>query len=102
MKLLTGHSVKHPEKEFMEVAIGQAEQARKAGDYGIGAVIAKGGSVLVAVGNRVKIENIIICFGEPKYCLIAAREPLLAMETMPKTPDDAIPHLQAKVCKDWI
>ncbi len=46
-----------PTKALMELAISEAQKAREAGDYAIGAVVVKNGNVLASSGNRVQIEN---------------------------------------------
>lgn len=45
-----------PEQKFMRLAIAEAEAARRGGDYAIGAVVVRDGSVLASSGNRIKIE----------------------------------------------
>jgi tRNA(Arg) A34 adenosine deaminase TadA len=46
-----------PRKEFMEAAISEALKTREKGDYAIGAVIAKGDTVIIKVGNMLKRDN---------------------------------------------
>jgi len=46
----------NPEVTFMRLAIEQAELARVAGDYAIGAVVVRDGKVLSKSGNRVKLD----------------------------------------------
>jgi tRNA(adenine34) deaminase len=46
-----------PENRFMRLAIAEAESARKAGDYAIGAVVVRDNQVLASSGNRIKLEN---------------------------------------------
>ena len=41
----------------MRLAIAEAKSARKAGDYAIGAVVARDGAVLASSGNRIKLEH---------------------------------------------
>ena len=41
----------------MRLAIEEAQAARRAGDYAIGAVVVQDGAVLASAGNRVKLEN---------------------------------------------
>ena len=45
------------EEKFMRLAIEEAQAARRAGDYAIGAVVVQDGAVLASAGNRVKLEN---------------------------------------------
>ena len=45
-----------PKSEFMRLAIEEAQKARNAGDYAIGAVIVKDNRVIAASGNRVKLD----------------------------------------------
>lgn len=45
-----------PNPHFMRLAIAEAESARSAGDYAIGAVIVRGDEVLATSGNRVKLD----------------------------------------------
>jgi tRNA(adenine34) deaminase len=47
----------HPVKKFMHLAIEEAQKAKANGDYAIGAVIVKNGSVLAKGTNRVKLDN---------------------------------------------
>lgn len=42
--------------EFMRLAIAEAEAARTAGDYAIGAVVVLGDEILATSGNRVKLD----------------------------------------------
>ena len=46
-----------PLKKFMQLAIEEARKARRNGDYGIDAVIVKDNKVIVAAGNRIKLDN---------------------------------------------
>lgn len=41
----------------MRLAIAEAQSARKAGDYAIGAVVVRDGAVLASSGNRIKLEH---------------------------------------------
>lgn len=50
------HAVYEPNKEFMRLAISQAESARQVGDYAIGAVVVRDGKVIAASGNRIKLD----------------------------------------------
>ena len=45
-----------PEEKFMRLAIAEAQAAKKAGDYAIGAVVVREGAVLASSGNRIKLE----------------------------------------------
>jgi tRNA(Arg) A34 adenosine deaminase TadA len=45
-----------PEEKFMRLAIAEAQGSRRAGDYAIGAVVVRDGSVLASSGNRIKLE----------------------------------------------
>jgi tRNA(Arg) A34 adenosine deaminase TadA len=45
-----------PEEKFMRLAIAEAQAARRAGDYAIGAVVVRDGRALASSGNRIKIE----------------------------------------------
>jgi tRNA(Arg) A34 adenosine deaminase TadA len=45
-----------PSAEFMRRAITEAEAAKQAGDYAIGAVVVHDGKVLAASGNRIKLD----------------------------------------------
>lgn len=45
-----------PEEKFMRLAIAEAQAARRAGDYAIGAVVVRDGAALACSGNRIKIE----------------------------------------------
>src|SRR5688572_14951608 len=45
-----------PVERYMRLAIAEAEAARKAGDYAIGAVVVSEAGVLSSSGNRVKLE----------------------------------------------
>src|SRR5262245_8532412 len=45
-----------PGERYMRLAIAEAEGARKAGDYAIGAVVVSNEGVLSSSGNRVKVE----------------------------------------------
>lgn len=45
-----------PQQRFMRLAIAEAEAAKKAGDYAIGAVVVRDGVLLACSGNRIKIE----------------------------------------------
>lgn len=58
MRLTVVHSGRtyKPNERFMRLAIAEAEAARRAGDYAIGAVVALGDQVLACSGNRVKVE----------------------------------------------
>ncbi len=44
-------------KEFMEAAIAEAKKAREAGDYAIGAVVARGNEIIARAENRVKTSQ---------------------------------------------
>lgn len=46
-----------PVNEFMRLAIAEAEAARIAGDYAIGAVVVRDGVVLASSGNCIKIDS---------------------------------------------
>lgn len=46
-----------PEERFMRLAIAEAQNARTAGDYAIGAVVVRDGEVLASSGNRVKLDS---------------------------------------------
>lgn len=46
-----------PDEKFMRLAIAEAEAARRAGDYAIGAVVVRDGAVLASSGNRIKLEH---------------------------------------------
>lgn len=41
----------------MRLAIAEAQLARKAGDYAIGAVVVREGAILASSGNRIKLEH---------------------------------------------
>ena len=45
-----------PNENFMRLAIAEAEAARRAADYAIGAVVVRDGVVLASSGNRIKLE----------------------------------------------
>src|SRR5919108_5762099 len=45
-----------PDERFMRLAIAEAQAARRAGDYAIGAVVVREGAVLASSGNRIKVE----------------------------------------------
>jgi len=47
----------HPQKQFMEVAITEARNAYKKGDYAIGAVIVKNNKIIVRIANSTKLEE---------------------------------------------
>lgn len=49
-----GDLVHQPNEEFMRLAIAEAEGARQAGDYAIGAVVVKDEKVLASSGNRIR------------------------------------------------
>ena len=46
-----------PNPEFMRLAIQEAQSAKSAGDYAIGAVVVRGTEVVASSGNRVKIDS---------------------------------------------
>lgn len=46
-----------PVRRFMQLAIEEAKQARRQGDYAIGAVIIKDNKVLAKAGNRIILDN---------------------------------------------
>ena len=45
-----------PQERFMRLAIEQAERAKAAGDYAIGAVVVRNGEILGTSGNRIKLD----------------------------------------------
>lgn len=45
-----------PEEQFMRLAIAEAQAAKNAGDYAIGAAVVRDGALLACSGNRIKIE----------------------------------------------
>lgn len=45
-----------PVEEFMRVAIREAQEARRSGDYAIGAAVVLDGRVIASSGNRIKID----------------------------------------------
>ena len=45
-----------PDEKFMRLAIAEAQAAKRAGDYAIGAVVVREGAVLASSGNRIKLE----------------------------------------------
>ena len=53
-----------PKKKFMELAIREAELARRSGDYAVGAVLVKGDKVLAKSGNRSKRDESPIAHAE--------------------------------------
>jgi tRNA(Arg) A34 adenosine deaminase TadA len=46
----------NPDEKFMRLAIAEAQAAKRAGDYAIGAVVVREGAVLASSGNRIKLE----------------------------------------------
>lgn len=46
-----------PQPHMMRLAIGEAHKARAQGDYSIGAVIVRGGTIVASSGNRVRIDE---------------------------------------------
>ena len=45
-----------PQEKFMRLAIAEAQAAKTAGDYGIGAAVVRNGALLACSGNRIKLE----------------------------------------------
>src|SRR3989344_1738228 len=53
-----------PRKKFMELAIYEAEKARRQGDYAVGAVLVRGNKILVTSSNRSKRDENPIAHAE--------------------------------------
>ena len=53
-----------PKKKFMELAIKEAQIARRQGDYAVGAVLVKGNKILAVYSNRSKRDESPIAHAE--------------------------------------
>lgn len=53
-----------PTKKFMELAIAEAKRGRRAGDYGIGAVLVKGNTVIARASSRSKRDESSLAHAE--------------------------------------
>jgi tRNA(adenine34) deaminase len=62
-----------PKKKFMELAIREAEIARKKGDYAVGAVLVNGNKIMAVASNRSKRDESPIAHAETLAILKASK-----------------------------
>src|SRR5438552_16380804 len=58
--------------------------------------------ILLGNSDRVEIENVIVCFGEPKNSFVPAGESTAAMQSVLEVPYDAIAQSESEVFANLI
>ena len=56
--------------------------------------------ILLRHQDRVQVENVVVRLGVPEDHFVAAAESVSAMQPVPESPNDAVPHLQAQRFED--